>query len=116
MLLLVLTNLTAHTHALSQQIHQLVVQLVNLLTQLGDTLGSGLLIADYQQAQDVVEYIRCYLLLGIAPSLIRIAVALHNQTVETKVHSLLTQRCYQLTTSTDMRGVADDRQLRNTTT
>ena len=115
-LLLVLTNLTAHTHALCQQLHQLVVKLVNLLTQLGDTLGSGLLVADNQQAQNVVKYIWCYLLLGIAPSLVRIAVALHNQTVETKVHSLLAQRCNQLAATTNVTWVADDRQLRNTAT
>ena len=116
MLLLVLTNLTTYAHTLCQQIHQLIVKLVNLLTQLCNTLGSGLLITDYQQTQDVVQNIRSYLLLSITPSLVRIAVTLNNQSVETKVHSLLTKWSYQLTTTTDVTWVADDWQLWYTAT
>ena len=89
-LLLVLTNLTANSHALSQQVHQLVVKLVNLFTQLCYTLSSGLLIADYQQTQNIVKHIGCNLLLSITPSLVWVAMAFNNQSVKAKVHSLLT--------------------------
>ena len=37
MLLLVSTNLTAYTHTLSQEIHQLIVEFINLTTQLMQT-------------------------------------------------------------------------------
>ena len=40
-LLLILSDLTTHTHTLRQQLHQLVVELVDLLTQLTDTLRRG---------------------------------------------------------------------------
>ena len=89
-LLLVLTNLAANSHALCQQVHQLVVKLVNLFTQLCYTLGSGLLVADYQQTQNIVKHIGCNLLLSITPSLVWVAMAFNNQSVKAKVHSLLT--------------------------
>ena len=115
MLFLILTNLTAHTHTLSKEVHQLVIQFVNLLAQLLDALCRSVLITDNEQREDIVEHIWCHLLRGVTPCLVRVAVALYNQTIEAQVHSLLTQRCNQLTTSTDMTGVADDWQLRNTT-
>ena len=74
-----------------------------------------MLVADNQQREDVVENIGGNLLLGIAPRLVRIAVTLNNQAIETKVHSLLTQRSNQFTTSTNVGGVADDGQFRNAT-
>ena len=48
-LFLVLTNLTTNLHALGEQIHQLVVELVDLLTKLADALSSSLLITDHEQ-------------------------------------------------------------------
>ena len=63
----------------------MVVEVVNLLTQLLDTLCGDVLITDNQQREDVVEHIRRYLLLGITPSLVRIAVALDNQAIEAHI-------------------------------
>ena len=47
-LLLVGTNLAANAHTLSQEIHQLVVALVNLTAQLVQTLCRIMLIAHYE--------------------------------------------------------------------
>ena len=38
-------------------------------------------------------------------------MSLHNQTIKTKIHSLLAKWSYQITPSTDMTWVADYRQL-----
>ena len=115
MLLLVLTDLAAHLHTLGKQVHQLVVELIDLLTQLGDALRLRVLIADDEQREDVVEHIGRHLLLGVAPGLIGIAVALDDQTVEAEVHRLLTERRNEFATAADMRGIADDRQLGDAT-
>ena len=112
-LLLVSTNLTANTHTLSQEIHQLVVQLINLTTQLMQTFSRIMLITNHQETQDVIQNLRSNLLLSITPSIIRLAVTLHDQAIKTKVHCLLTKWSDQITTTTDMAWVTDDRQLWN---
>ena len=71
------------------------------------------LIANDKQTENVVEHIGSNLLLGIAPRIVRTTVALDDKTIKTEIHSLLTQWCYQVATSTDVAWVADDRQLRN---
>ncbi len=48
MFLLVLAYLAAHTHTLGQELHQLVVNLVNLLTHLLDALRRDMFVADNQ--------------------------------------------------------------------
>ena len=40
-------------------------------------------------------------------------MAFYDQTVEVKVHSLLTKRSYQFAFSTDMTGIAEDGQIRD---
>ncbi len=70
-LLLVGTNLAAYTHTLSQEIHQLVVALINLTAQLMQTLCRIMLITNYEEAQDVIQDIWSNLLLGIAPCIVR---------------------------------------------
>ena len=107
--------LTAYSHSLGQEFHQLVVQFVNLLTQCGDAFRRSVLITDDEQRENIVQDIRCHLLLGITPCLVGIAVALNYQTVETQVHSLLAKWSYQLSPTSHMRGVAEDRQLWNAT-
>ena len=115
MLLFVASDLAADVHTLGQQFHQLVIQLVNLLTQLLDVLSGDVFIADDEQREDVVKHLRCHLLLGIAPCLVGIAVALDDESVEAQVHSLLAQGSYQFTLATNVRGVADDGKIRNAT-
>ena len=107
-LLLVLTDFTAYSHTLGEKIHELVVDFVNLMTELGDALcGSGLT-AHYEQREDIVEHVGSNLLLGIAPCAIGIAVALNDKSVETEVRSLLAKRCYEFATTSNVRRVADD--------
>ena len=72
-----------------------------------------MLITNYEEAQDVIQDIRSDLLLGIAPGIIRRAVALYDQTVEAQVHSLLAERSDEVAATADVARVADDRQLRN---
>ena len=110
-LLLVLTDFTAYAHTLGEKIHELVVDFVNLMTELGDALcGSGLT-AHYEQREDIVEHIGGNLLLGVAPCAIGIAVALNDKSVETEVHSLLAKRCHEFATTSNVRRVADDGQI-----
>ena len=52
------------------------------------------LLADNEQVENVVQYIRRNLLGGIAPCAVRVAMAFHNQTIEAQVHSLLAKRGY----------------------
>ena len=82
-LLLVGTNLAANAHTLSQEIHQLVVALVNLTAQLVQTLCRIMLIAHYEEAEDVIQHLWGNLLLGIAPCIVWAAVALNDESVET---------------------------------
>ena len=82
-LLLVSTNLAANTHTLSQEIHQLVVALVNLTAQLVQTLCRIMLIAHYEEAEDIIQHLWGNLLLGIAPCFVWAAVALNDEAVET---------------------------------
>ena len=110
-LLLILTDFTAYAHTLGEKIHQLVVELVNLMTELSDALGGSCLTAHYKQRENIVEHIGGNLLLGIAPCTIGIAVALNDKSVETEVHSLLAKRCYEFATTSNVRRVADDGQI-----
>ena len=110
-LLLILTDFTAYSHTLGEKIHELVVDFVNLMTELGDALcGSGLT-AHYEQREDIVEHVGSNLLLGVAPCAIGIAVALNDKSVETEIHCLLTDRRHEFASSTNVRWVADDRQI-----
>ena len=111
MLLLVGTNLAANAHTLSQEIHQLVVALVNLTAQLVQTLCRIMLIAHYEEAEDVIQHLWGNLLLGIAPCIVWAAVALNDESVEAQVHCLLAERSNQVATATDVARVADDWQL-----
>ena len=86
------------------------------MTQLGNTFRRNTFVTNDQQTQDVIQYIRRNLLFCITPSLIRIAMALYNQTINTQVHRLLTQRSNQLSTTTDMTGVANHGKVGITTT
>lgn len=65
-----------------------------------------MLIADDEQRQYVVEYVWGHLLLCIAPGLVGVAMALDNQSVETKVHCLLTEWRNEIAASADMTWVA----------
>ena len=56
------------------------------------------------------------MLRSIAPCTVGVAVAFDNQTVETEVHSLLTKRCDEFALTTDVAGIADDRQVRDAAT
>ena len=47
--LLILTNLTTYLHATGQHIHDLIVEFVNLLTQLCNAFCRGVLVADNEQ-------------------------------------------------------------------
>ena len=68
---------------LAKFLNEVVVAFVNLLAQFAQVFGAfACLVADHEQVEDVIQYIRCDLLGSIAPCTVRIAVALHNQTVE----------------------------------
>ena len=112
-LLLVLSDFAAYAHTLGKQVHQLVVEFVNLLTQFVDTLSGDFLVADDEEREDVVEHIGSDLLLGVAPCGIGVAVGFHEQTVEAEVHRLLAEGGDELAPSTDVAGVADDGQRRD---
>ena len=110
-LLLILTDLATYAHAPGEKIHELVVEFVNLMTQLGDALGGSGLAAHYEQREDIVEHVGRNLLLGVTPCTVGIAVALNDKSVETKVHCLLTYRSHEFATTTYVGWVADDRQI-----
>lgn len=114
MLLLIGAYLTADTHSLSQQIHQLVIDTVKLRAQRAKAFGGAMLVADDKQRQYKVEHIRCHLLPRIAPSLVGLTVTFHDESVEAKVHGLLAEWRYKLSTPSYMAGIADDGQVGNT--
>ena len=89
-LLLVLTDFATYAHTLREEFHELVVEIVYLMTQLRDTFGCYSFATHLKKAEDVVKNIRCNLLLSIAPCAIWVAMALNDKTIEAKVHSLLT--------------------------
>ena len=116
MFLFVLSDFAADAHPLGKDVHDGVVYLVNLLTQLADTFGGDGLITDYEQREDVVEHIGSHLLFSITPGPVGITMAFDDKTVGTQVHSLLAEGSDEVAASTDMRGVADDGQFGNTAT
>ena len=69
-LFLILSYLTADSHSLCKKLYELVVQLVNLLTQSVYSLGCHRLIAYDQKTENIVEHIRSDLLFGIAPRVV----------------------------------------------
>ena len=97
--LLVLPDFAAYAHTLGEKIHQLVVEIVNLVEQLGDAFRGNGLVADDEQVEYVVKHVGCYLLLGVAPCFVRIAVALHDEPVEAEVHGLLAEWGDEFTTA-----------------
>ena len=56
-LLLVVAYLAAYAHTLGEDVHDLVVELVNLLTQADESLGGGVLVADDEQRQILMNKI-----------------------------------------------------------
>ena len=107
-LLLVLPYLAAYAHTLGQQVHQLIVEFVYLLAQCLYALCGNAVVADDEQREYVVQHVGRHLLLGVAPRLVGVAVALYYQSVETQVHGLLAQGGYQFAAATDVAGVTDD--------
>ena len=114
--LLVGLDFTGYAHPFGQFLDKVIIAFVNLLTQFAEVFGALRLLADNEQVENVVQYIRRNLLGGIAPRAVRVAVAFHNQTIKAQVHSLLAKRGNQLAFSADMTGVADDGQVRNAAT
>ena len=91
---LALPNLAADFHTLGKQMNQIVIHHVNLRTQLIDGLTISnvgcVRIPDYQLVlQQILKVSRSELLLGIAQSAGRIAVALNHKPLKSKVHSPL---------------------------
>ena len=115
MLLLIQTYLTRDAHASGQKVNQIVVNLVNLLTQRCQRSRKVNGIAYNQHRQDIIQYIRRHLLRCVTPGLVRLAVALHDQSIHTDIHRLLAQRGNQVPPSADMAGVAQYRQPGHTT-
>jgi len=109
-------DFTGYTHPFGQFLDKVIVAFVNLLAQFAEVFGALCLLADNEQVENVVQYIRRNLLGGIAPCAVRVAMAFHNQTIEAQVHSLLAKRGNQLAFSADMTGVADDGQVWNAAT
>ena len=75
MLLLEGSYLTANTEALCQEVHELIVKLINLGPKLSQALCCGMLASDYQQTEDVKERTKAYSLLSIALGLLLIWIA-----------------------------------------
>ena len=96
---------------LAEDVDQLVVVFVNLFAQGVDALRGRHLLTDHQLVEDEVQHVGRHLLLGIAPGLVGIAVTLHNQSVHTQVHGLLTERSNQVATAADVAGVVDNGQI-----
>ena len=68
------TDFAADTHTLGEDFHQGIVTLVYLLAQFVQAFGGLVLLADDQQVEDVIQHIGRYLLGGIAPGTVRIAM------------------------------------------
>ena len=113
MLFLILPYLPAHSHSLGKKVHQLVVKLINLLTQSLYSFCGDSIITHDEKRQNIIKHIRCNLLLSIAPGIVRLAVAFHYQSLKAKIHCLLAQRSYKFTSSANVAWVADNWQIWN---
>ena len=70
-LLLILAYLAAHAHTLGEHFEQLIVDLVDLLSQEGEVFGRPAGVAHHEGVEDEVEYLGGELLGGVAPGLVR---------------------------------------------
>src|SRR5574344_1625078 len=109
------TDFSTNTEAFGQKVHQIIVNLIDLRTQQANTFRCGMLVTNNKQTQNVIQDIRCNLLFGITPRLVRITMTFDDKSVKAQIHSLLTQRSYQVTTTTDMTRVTNDRKVGYTT-
>ena len=111
-LFFVLADFATHAHTFRQEVHELVVELVDLVAKLRDALRGNGFIANHKQREDIVEHVGRHLLLGVAPCVVGRAVAFHDEAVEAQVHCLLRNRCNQLAPTANVARVGDDGQVR----
>ena len=110
---LVSTNFAADAHTLRQGFDERIVNFVDFVTHGVEALGRIGDFADNEFRKDEVKHVGRNLLGRVAPSFVRTAVALDNQTVEAQVHGLLTKRRNQFARTANVAGVAKDGQSRN---
>jgi hypothetical protein len=110
--LFVTSDFTADAHTFGEHLQNLVVAVVNLFTQFRQAFGGFGGVTDDEPVEDEVQYVGRNLLFGIAPCIVRVAVALNDKAVETEVHSLLAERSDEFTLSAYMTWVANHRQGR----
>ena len=112
MLFFIAAYLATDVHTIGEKFNKIVVESIYLLTQAVYAFYVNMSVANCKLRQYIIEFVGRNLLCCIAPRFVRRAMRLHNQAIETKIHSLLTKWSYQVTSTTNMTGVADYRQLR----
>ena len=108
MLFLVLSDFAAYAHALAEDVDEAVVYLVYLLAESCDVFCCLCLFADDEYGEDEVEDVGCDLLAGVAPCLLRVAVALDDESVHAEVHGLLAGGGDEVASSANVAWVVDD--------
>ena len=116
MFLLERTDFATYTHTLGQYFDDSIVAFVDLGTEFVQAFGAMLFLTDDEQVEDIAQDVRSYLLRSVTPGCIRVAMAFGDDTVEAQVHGLLAERSHQFTLATDVRWVAEDRQIGDATT
>ena len=105
------SDFAADAHALGENLDDVVVALVDLRTQLVEVLGGLFLLADNQEVEDVCQHVGGYLLCGVTPGAVGVAVALDDESVEAQVHCLLAEGGDEFAFAADVAGVAEDGQV-----
>ena len=106
---LIQSYFTADAHAFAEYFDEAVVNFIDLLAECCDVFRCLCFFAYDEDREDEVENVWCDLLTGIAPCLVGIAVTLHDEAVHAEVHGLLAERRNEVTSSSDMAWVVDDR-------
>ena len=110
MLFLVLANLLGNLHTGVESLQKVVVVLVDFQTKVVQSLFqrlTNLNVTQHQRFQQLIQLGGRHLLLGVAPRLGGIAVALDDESVEVQVERLLRNLLQQLGAARNVRRVAN---------
>lgn len=103
-----LCDIFGHSHAVGQDIQELIVYPIDLAAEVSQVFGGAVFSHD-DITQYFIQSFGCDLLFGIRPCLVGLAMALDNQTVEAHIHGLLAQGLNKVAIAAHMAGIAQNR-------
>ena len=112
-LALVLSDFSADAHTLVEEFDDAIVDFIDLSAQIFEAVCAVGNVANHEFVEDEVQHVGGDLLACIAQGAVGRAMAFDDKSVESQVHGLLAEGCYEFARTADMAWVAEDGQFGN---